>query len=262
MECITILEEQLKKDHDTVLLFTPTCVPPSGSLPYNTVCAPLPQSYEEPNEDFTEVCNYSQTDDDSFMYESSPMDFNVTARASLSCFIQQPSPPLQSSYSQHPSTPYLPLTSYAAYSPLLPPSLSIPNSSAKCISIPSKSNSLMSASISRTKLFPVGLCLARCPNLQTESKITVLAVKLAKESFFGQNIMRQCTTMGHGRFPSLLNKELNDLKQTIFSVFPKYWSSPEIFEGLWRNCAEAIGQTCKSYRSESEEKNPAMLINY
>ena len=57
MERITILEEQLKKDHDTVLLFTPTCVPPSGSLPYNTVCTPLPQSYEEPNEDVNQLLN-------------------------------------------------------------------------------------------------------------------------------------------------------------------------------------------------------------
>ena len=84
---------------------------------------PLPQSHE----DVTEVCNYSPTDDyNSFMYEPSPMDFNVTPHASHSSFIQQSSPPLQSSYSQHPSTPYPPLTSYAPSPPLSIPNTLIP----------------------------------------------------------------------------------------------------------------------------------------
>ena len=80
--------------------------------------------------------------------------------------------------------------------------------------------------------------------------MSILAVKLAREAFFGPDIMSQCTTMGQGRFPALPSKEFNDLKQTIFSMFPKFWSSPVVFEGLWRNCAEAVGQACKRLRTE------------
>ena len=162
-------------------------------------------------------------------------------------------------YSSKQQVNYMPQPSLQCTSPLpykcqsqsTQPPYSSPSSSVKCIPIPDNSNSLASTSIKKAKLIPVAQCLDTYSKLQTESKVTVLAVKLAREAFFGPNVMMQCTTMGHGRFPGLPSKELNDLKQTIFSLFPKYWSSPAIFEGLWRNCAESVGQACKRLRTES-----------
>ena len=151
------------------------------------------------------------------------------------------------------SSPYTPQSQFSR------PHYPSPSSSIQCIPIPANSNSLPSSAINNTKLIPVAQCLDRYCKLQTESKVSVLAVKLAREALFGPNLMMQCTTMGHGRFPGLPTKELNDLKQTIFSLFPKYWSSPAIFEGLWRNCAESIGQACKRLRAES---NKTQKSNY
>ena len=168
-------------------------------------------------------------------------------------------PTYHSSYLQCSSSPQPPYAS-SPYPPAQSTYTS-PSASAKCLPIPYKPNSLSSSAIKKAKLIPAAHCLQRYSKLQTESKVTVLAVKLARESFFGEDIMVQCTTMGHGRFPALPSAELNELKQTIFSLFPKFWSSPAIYEGLWRNCAEAIGQACKRMRIESEKRLPQVIIN-
>ena len=47
----------------------------------------------------------------------------------------------------------------------------------------------------------------------------MLAVKLVRESFFGTEVMQQCTVMGHSAYPALPNAELNELKQILFSLF-------------------------------------------
>ena len=41
--------------------------------------------------------------------------------------------------------------------------------------------------------------------------------------------MAKCTVMGCGKFPALPTVELDDIKQTIFALFPKYWSNPVQF---------------------------------
>ena len=105
--------------------------------------------------------------------------------------------------------------------------------------------SLSSTLIDKSKLNPAPQSIQRYPKLQTESKASALAVKLARESFFGVKVMKQCTVMGHGPYPALPNAELNKLKQTLFSLFPKFWSNPIDFETLWKDCAEAVGQACK-----------------
>ena len=53
-------------------------------------------------------------------------------------------------------------------------------------------------------------------------------------------------------FPALPTKELNELKQTIFSLFPKYRANPIEFEAVWKECAKAIGQVCKRLRTNAE----------
>ena len=162
-------------------------------------------------------------------------------------------PPLRYSSSRYSSS------NAVLYSPL--PNNN-PHSSVPCLPIKMKdSNAILpSSSIDKEKLSPAGQVLLHYPKLQTERKLSKLAVKLACESFFGEEIMAKCTVMGFGRYPALPATELSELKQTLFALFPKYWSNPVLFESVWKECAEAIGQACKRLQAELEKKT-VMTIN-
>ena len=86
----------------------------------------------------------------------------------------------------------------------------------------------ISIKIHKNILVPVDVVLKKYPKLRKKHVIGKLAVKLVKQYFFGEDILRQCTVMGCRTciFPALPINELNDLKQTIFSFFPNYWNSP------------------------------------
>ena len=77
-----------------------------------------------------------------------------------------------------------------------------------------------------------------------------LAQKLAKEAFFGEKVMAQCTVLGCRDQPGLPTDELKQLKATIYGLFPQYWASPSEFEVIWANCVDAIGQACKRLRKK------------
>lgn len=114
-----------------------------------------------------------------------------------------------------------------------------------------KRRSLPSVEINKENLLPSDVILKRYPSLHKENVIGKLAVKLAKESFFGEEILRKCTVMGCRQHPSLPTPELNQLKQAIFSVFPSYWDNPVEFESkIWNVCVNSIGQLCKRLRKE------------
>ena len=57
--------------------------------------------------------------------------------------------------------------------------------------------------------------------------------------------------MGFRDYPALPQAELNELKQTIFNLFPQYWANPIEFEATWSTCTEAIGQLCKRLHSNT-----------
>ena len=86
---------------------------------------------------------------------------------------------------------------------------------------------------------------SKLPKLREENAIGKLAVKLAKESFIGDEVLRQYTVMGCRNFPSLPLHEINEPKQIVFFLFPNYWSNPVEFETKiwnqlltpWANCA-------------------------
>ena len=132
----------------------------------------------------------------------------------------------------------------------------------KCLQIQCKSTTtaLPSSVINKTKLVAASYTIDQFPKLQTESRVSNLAVKLARCSFFGEDVLAQCTLMGFGKYPALPTAELNDLKQTIFSLFPKYWSNPIEFETIWKDCGEAIGQVCKRLHTVVERNS--ILINF
>ena len=84
--------------------------------------------------------------------------------------------------------------------------------------------------------------------LSKVSKVSTLAVKIAREAVFGETVMKKCTAMGSRDLPGLPRKELFEIKKALFDLFPSYWSSCEEFESVWATCIESIGQACKRLR--------------
>ena len=80
--------------------------------------------------------------------------------------------------------------------------------------------------------------------LKTPAMMSRLAVKLARESFFGEEVMEQCTSQ------VLPKTELCNLKLYLVQLFPSL-SKPE-FEGYWKTCVTSIGQACKGIRTKQE----------
>ena len=108
---------------------------------------------------------------------------------------------------------------------------------------------LSSNEINKENLLPHKTVLKKYESLCKENVVGTLAVKLAYESFFGCEVLKQCTVMGCRNYPALPLKELNDLKQLIFSSFPKYWYNQSEFESkIWNTCTNSIGQLCKRLR--------------
>lgn len=108
---------------------------------------------------------------------------------------------------------------------------------------------LDSSCIDKSKLIPIDMVVAKYPKLRTVSKASTLAVKLAKESVFGEDVMRQCTVHGTRQLPGLPVKELFHLKKAVFDQFPQFWSHPPQFESVWQDCGTSINQSCKSLRA-------------
>ena len=182
-----------------------------------------------------------------------------------------PLPPSATTLSQQaPNTPILPQPSQQPHISLSTPSrASIPPFSfmcdisqssstsqqpenVQCLPIPPKSSTatLPADAINKAKLVSPAQTLQQYPKLRTEGKASMLAIKLARESFFSEITMSQCTVMGCGKYPALPATQLNTLKQTLFTQFSRYWSNPVLFESVWKNCAEVIGQACKRIRAE------------
>ena len=53
---------------------------------------------------------------------------------------------------------------------------------------------------------------------------------LAREFFFGDEVMGQCTAKGHADKPGLPHRELMELKDVIKGAYPQYWNAPHAFE--------------------------------
>lgn len=111
---------------------------------------------------------------------------------------------------------------------------------------------LQSSVIDKRVLIPVDAVLAKYPALVgKEGKTGELACKLAREAFFGEEVMMKCTANGYGDRPGLPQAELLELKAVIRKHSPQYWSSPHEFEMLWCKCLEAISQGCKRLRNKT-----------
>ena len=119
-------------------------------------------------------------------FNFSPLPYPPPLPSNLPLPLPPPPPP---SYSGHVSTPQ-------------PPT---PPTNVKCLVVRSKQGNaeLHSAAINKGSLVPPAQTLMMYPKLQTEGNASKLAVKLARESFFGENAMARCTLMGCGKYPAL-----------------------------------------------------------
>ena len=88
----------------------------------------------------------------------------------------------------------------------------------------------------------------RC--MLVDSKMSAVAVKLAREVFLGDSVLERCSPRRDGKAPALPHEVLNTLKMTLFEMFPSYWSIPENFEQKWMLAQEAIAQQCKQLRKK------------
>lgn len=118
----------------------------------------------------------------------------------------------------------------------------------KPIPVKKASNALPSSAINKEKLKAPVLVIKQHPKLRGDSKAGTLAVKLAREAIFGDDVLAKCTPGGSRELPALPNDELNLLKEEMFEQFSQYWSNPVEFEAVWSICFNAVGQACKRLR--------------
>ena len=60
-----------------------------------------------------------------------------------------------------------------------------------------------------------------------------MAVAIAREAFFGKEVMCQCTAKDYGARPGLPLDELIQLKEEMRKLYPHFLHSPAEFEKKW-----------------------------
>ena len=108
---------------------------------------------------------------------------------------------------------------------------------------------LPSSEIPKQALHTVHEVLEANLKLRTESSAGTLCQKLAKEAFFGKEIMKKCTPGGNRQYPALPQEEFFELKKVMFRQFPRFHTCPGTFEPLWKKCVTFIEQACKRLRN-------------
>ncbi len=110
----------------------------------------------------------------------------------------------------------------------------------------SSANCLPSSMISKHDLKTPQEVIRKYHKLRGECKAGKLSLKLAKEAYFGESLLAKCTVYGCRELPGLPLVDLNELKNTMFLQFGKYWKAVEDFEAIWNACVDSIYWTvCK-----------------
>jgi len=86
--------------------------------------------------------------------------------------------------------------------------------------------------------------------LLKEGKIGTVAQALARDAFFGKEVMEKCTPSGTAQLKGLPRDEFNQLKVTMFKLLPHHHSCPLQFEPDWAKCVIAVEQACKRERNK------------
>lgn len=92
--------------------------------------------------------------------------------------------------------------------------------------------------------------IAKYPKLRGDKKMGALAVALARECYFGKDVMRGASVSGKGPGTAPLPSDgMGELQQVILSLCPSYQNDMTAFsENIWSKCRDAINHACSSYR--------------
>ena len=114
---------------------------------------------------------------------------------------------------------------------------------------------LPSSAIDKSKLLPASAIIKNNSHLAKEGTIGTLAQLLARECFFGEDVMVQCTAHGHGDKPGLPITKFMLLKDAIRKTLPQCWNASQEMELLWSKCTNSISQACKRLRGKKTKRS-------
>jgi len=138
---------------------------------------------------------------------------------------------------------------------------SIDSSGHKCVKIKLSRkavNILSSSQINQAGLIDPDIIIKRYANYHTLSRISTLAQRLVSKSYFGDDVLKKCTVMGCQDHPALPLKELNDLKQKIFSLF----LSSGLTQSSLKTPVQIVLMPSVSAVKEIKEKSIIMYENF
>ncbi len=90
------------------------------------------------------------------------------------------------------------------------------------------------------KLVAPGVVLSKYDRLRGTSKMGELAAKLAREAFFGEDVMAKSTVCGTQGMIPLDPGKVAQLREVILSLFSQYACSPHFFAPIWKKCQDSI----------------------
>ena len=177
---------------------------------------------------------------------SAPQVAPVTPQATSSV-----TPQATSSATPQTASSVAPATPTSSKSPLSPKDLNLPSHHRRPLPIPNKhDNALSSSAIKDWKgRMTISEVIESNHKLTTVSRVSTLAVRIARDAVFGKQVMKLCTAQGGRELPGLPREELYEIKKAIFDLLPCFWKNVEEFEGVWAGCIKAIGQNCKHQRT-------------
>ena len=82
----------------------------------------------------------------------------------------------------------------------------------------------------------------------TKDLIGRVATKLARNTYFGQEVLAGSTVSGTGTLRPLNPTQLQAMREAIRSKFMDV--SPTEFESIWAKCVESVGRLCTYIRGQ------------
>ena len=100
------------------------------------------------------------------------------------------------------------------------------------------------------QLLPFDRVVKKYPKLRGDKKMGKLAVTLARECFFGVEVMATSSVGGKGPGTTPLpNQGIQEIRRVIFSLCPAYHNNEAKFEEtIWRKCKTALNHACLKCR--------------
>ncbi len=81
---------------------------------------------------------------------------------------------------------------------------------------------------------------------------------LARQVFFGSDVLKRCTAYGHHKWPGLPIQELNECKQAVMNCCPALWNDPNEFEKQW-NKYGPLTRVCGRERQDSYKDGGSLV---